>query len=92
MSLNWVKFSDGFGNTDLSSSELRERTSPFDRSPCANCPHKGVNHGDRAVAACDGGVSANWKHLGLAAGGKLSVCHCPGFTHVDIHSPGDDAA
>lgn len=45
---------------------------------CAQCGHRWVNHGDRAVTACDGGYESLDQHnrLGLA---RIAVCSCPGW-------------
>lgn len=45
---------------------------------CSNCGHPLVNHGDRAIVACDGGVQS-LNVYGAFHGTHTAVCHCPGW-------------
>jgi len=45
---------------------------------CGECGHPMVNHGDRAVAACDGGYDTNSTRPPVKGHGK-AVCPCPGW-------------
>lgn len=43
---------------------------------CKHCGHRFVNHGDRAIAACDG--EFNSKGFGRV-GHAWAICACPGW-------------
>lgn len=49
---------------------------------CAECGHALVNHGDRAIVACDGGMesrAAEARLNGKSRGPTMSLCYCTGW-------------
>jgi hypothetical protein len=46
------------------------------------CGHRLVNHGDRAVGACDGAISDKTR---TPMGRTGSLCYCPGWTPGSLH-------
>lgn len=56
-------------------------------APLCTCGHRMVFHGDRAVAACDGGYAGTRPSpsglVTLARSGPHTLCHCPGWERAD---------
>lgn len=49
-----------------------------DEIVCANCEHRFVYHGDRAITACDGGYMGTQNTRVRSEPGK-AYCKCPGW-------------